>query len=99
LTNKGFGVTHPPTDFERARSDIVREFVTFWAQALVNAGIPKDKIYSHTAFMSESLFQLVRRVCPDQMPASYLEVINATPPEVAFSPFQPSRLFDLSAAR
>jgi hypothetical protein len=46
LTNKGFSAMRPPADFERARSDIVREFVAFWAQSLVNAGIPKDKIYS-----------------------------------------------------
>ena len=87
LTNKGFSATHPPGDFERARSEIVREFVAFWAQSLVKAGIPKEKIYSHIAFMSESLFRLARRVSPDQMPAAYLEVINATPPAVAFSPF------------
>jgi hypothetical protein len=87
LTNKGFSAMHPPADFEGARSDIVREFVAFWGQSLVNAGIPKDKIYSHIAFMSESLFRLTRRVNPDKMPASYLEAINATPPAVAFSPF------------
>ncbi|MGA3238064.1 MAG: hypothetical protein ABSG03_17370 [Bryobacteraceae bacterium] len=87
LTNKGFSATHPPADFERARSEIVREFVALWAQSLAEAGIPKDKIYSHIAFMSESQYRLARRVRPDQTAASYLEAINATPPEVAFSPF------------
>jgi len=87
LTNKGFSAMRPPADFERARSDIVREFVAFWAQSLVNAGIPKDKIYSHIAFISESLFRLTRRVNPGQMSASYLEAIHATPPSVAFTPF------------
>jgi len=87
LTNKGFSAVHPPADFERARSGIVREFVALWAQSLVEAGIPKDKIYSHIAFMSESLYRLARYVSPDKMAASYLEAINATPPEVAFSPF------------
>jgi hypothetical protein len=87
LTNKGFSAMHPPADFERARSDIVREFVALWAQSLVNAGIPKDKIYSHIAFKSESLFRLTRYVSPGKTPASYLEAINATPPAVAFTPF------------
>jgi len=87
LTNKGFSAKHPPADFERARSDIVREFVALWAQSLVQAGIPKGKIYSHIAFMSETLFRITRRADPGKMPASYLEAINATPPEVAFGPF------------
>jgi hypothetical protein len=87
LANKGFSAAHPPADLAGARSDIVREFVAFWAQSLVEAGIPKDKIYSHIAFMSESLYRLARRFSPEQTPASYLEAINATPPSVAFSPF------------
>ena len=87
LTNKGFSAAHPPADFERARGEIVREFVTFWAQSLVQGGVPKDKVYSHIAYLSEALFRLKRHVRPDQTPASYLEAANATPPEVAFSPF------------
>jgi len=87
LTNQGFSAAHPPADFEGARRDLVREFVAFWAESLVKAGIPKDKIYSHIAFMSESLFRLAQRVRPKQMTASYLEAINATPPSAAFSPF------------
>lgn len=87
LTNKGFSAAHPPADFERARGDIVREFVALWAQSLANAGIPEDKIYSHIAFRSEWLFRLDRHVRPDRTPESYLASTNATPPEVAFGPF------------
>jgi hypothetical protein len=87
LTNKGFSASHPPADFERARSDIVREFVALWAQSLANAGIPKDKIYSHIAFLPEFLYRVMQHVNPGQVPATYLEASNATPPEVAFGPF------------
>ena len=56
LANEGFSAAHPPADFERARRGLVREFVAFWAESLVKAAVPKDKIYSHIAFTSEPMF-------------------------------------------
>ena len=87
LTNEGFNASRPPANFERARADIVRDFVALWARSIANAGIPKDKIYSHTAFLSESLYRLARRVNPGHTASSYLEAANATPPDIAFSRF------------
>lgn len=86
LTNKGFSAQKPPADFESARADIVREFIDLWAKELAKGGVPPQKIYSHTAFMSEPLYHLAKRLQPGQFAASYLESVNATPPAVAFGP-------------
>jgi hypothetical protein len=86
LTNKGFSAQKPPADFESARADIVREFIDLWSKELAKGGVPAGKIYSHAAFMSESLYRLAQRMQPGKLPGSYLETINATPPAVAFGP-------------
>jgi hypothetical protein len=86
LSNKGFSAQKPPEDFDRARMEVVRDFIDLWAQALEQGGVPGDKIYAHAAFMSETVFDLVKNLRPDDMPSTYLQVINATPPEVAFGP-------------
>jgi hypothetical protein len=59
LTNKGYSAAHPPADFNRARAEISREFIGFWAQALEAAGVPEDKVYSHVAFKPKSMSEIV----------------------------------------
>jgi hypothetical protein len=47
LTNAGYSEKNPPADINAARSQIVLAFINLWAQALIEAGVPLGKVYSH----------------------------------------------------
>ncbi len=83
LTNKGFSADHPPPDMDAARAEIIKEFAELWARALVAAGVPEGRVYSHIAFLSELKYKMGRRINPAPA-ASYLQTINWTPPGTAF---------------
>lgn len=78
LTNLGFSAANPPADIDQARADVVKEFIGLWTMSLADAGVPKEKLYSHIAFLSESEFK------SQGLSGSYLENINFTPASVAF---------------
>jgi hypothetical protein len=84
LTNAGYSAANPPADMDVARSKIVHEFVGFWAQSLAKAGVPRHKVFSHIAYMSETLYRIAGRVNPAMTNSRYLRTINFTPPAVAF---------------
>jgi hypothetical protein len=54
LLNRGFSREHPPADPDLERETVVREFIGHWAEGLAAAGVPAQKIYSHTAFFSRT---------------------------------------------
>ena len=64
LTNAGFSAAHPPADMNAARNDVIRDFISFWAQNLRAAGVPADKIYSHAAFTSQRLRRMSAQMNP-----------------------------------
>jgi hypothetical protein len=80
LTNAGFSAEKPPADRDQALSKIVGDFIGYWARSLVDAGVPKGKVYSHIAFRSAS-------TAPETSPVPYLELIHWTPPQTAFCDF------------
>jgi hypothetical protein len=84
LANAGYSAKNPPADSGAARSKIVQEFVAFWTASLLGAGVPQGKVFSHIAYMSETMYQLARRANPSSVAGPYLDVINFTPPETAF---------------
>ncbi|HJT79482.1 MAG TPA: hypothetical protein VJ739_19960, partial [Gemmataceae bacterium] len=84
LVNAGYSAAHPPADIDLARSKVVHDFVDFWARSLVEAGVPRGKVYSHIAFQSETLYRLVRRAHSSGAAGPYLEAIHFTPPATAF---------------
>ncbi|MDF1745033.1 MAG: hypothetical protein P1V19_15150 [Gimesia sp.] len=49
LTNKGYSKDKPPKDFAKALAEINRDYTSFWAQKLVEGGIPAHKMYTHVA--------------------------------------------------
>ena len=49
LANKGYSPKNPPDDFARALAEINREYLAFWAERLVEAGLPPRKLYTHVA--------------------------------------------------
>ena len=55
LTNAGYSEENPPAHIDAARSEIVRAFINVWAQALIEAGAPQGKVYSHVGLDSEDM--------------------------------------------
>jgi hypothetical protein len=49
LTNAGYSKSKPPVSFPDALAKINQEYQTYWARELVQAGISKDKLYTHVA--------------------------------------------------
>lgn len=87
LTNKGFSAVNPPKDIDREREEIVKEFIELWARALSDVGIPKEKIYSHTAFVSKKGYDEMKKQNPSQFSMTYSQINNFALPSVSFSPY------------
>lgn len=51
LTNLGYSKTNPPKDRDTALEGVVHDFIELWAKNLSDAGIPKDKIFAHVAYV------------------------------------------------
>ena len=49
LTRAGYSKSNPPADFHEALAKINQEFIAFWAKNFVDAGIPKNRLYTHLA--------------------------------------------------
>jgi len=87
LTNKGFSAKNPPKDIDLEREKIVREFIELWAKALIDAGIPQEKIYAHTAFASQQSFEQMKKNDPARFSMTYSQVNNFAPSSVSFSTY------------
>jgi hypothetical protein len=83
LTIAGYSADKPPADLDSARVKLTHEFVCFWAKSLLDAGVPKGKVYSHIAYMSEPMYKVSRRMNPAKTQAPYLQTINFSPPATA----------------
>jgi hypothetical protein len=86
LTNVGFSAEHPPIDIDHERTKIVADFIHLWVQSLLKSGVPKDKVYSHIAFLSEDVYKIAHPTKSSQKSAPYLQVVNFTTPQAAFTP-------------
>jgi hypothetical protein len=84
LTNAGFSAGNPPADPDVERARITTDFIGFWVRSLIGAGVPADKVYSHIAFMSSTMYRIIQQVKPDAITSPYLQFINFTPPATAF---------------
>jgi hypothetical protein len=84
LTNAGYSASRPPVDKDVALEKIVREFAGFWAGSLIAAGAPRDKVFSHIAYLSSAMYAVSERTNPTAVRGPYLETIDFTPPAVAF---------------
>jgi hypothetical protein len=49
LTNLGYSATNPPADIDTALVGVVHDFLQFWDQQFVAAGIDPNKLYTHIA--------------------------------------------------
>ncbi len=85
LLNAGYSAAHPPADVDVARTKVVRDFIAFWGRSLVDAGVPRGKVFSHIAYQSETLYRLARLADAPRAAVPYLRTIQFTPPAVAFA--------------
>jgi hypothetical protein len=79
LSNLGFRKAHPPHDLEKVEEKIIQAFITLWCKGIADAGVPTNRIYSHTAFLYRRIY--------DRPPApkpSYSRLNHFAPPSVAF---------------
>jgi hypothetical protein len=58
LLNRGFSREHPPQDMDGELEKVVQEFIERWTTGIADAGVPPQRIYSHTAFLSRRGFGL-----------------------------------------
>ncbi len=79
LLNKGFSRARPPADMDAEREKIVQEFIETWTTGLAGAGVPPQRIYSHTAFLSRRVFKL-----GNNKAVTYSRQNHFAPPSVAF---------------
>jgi hypothetical protein len=80
LTNLGYSANSPPPDFDRALESVVQSWIETWSSGLADAGVPRDKIYSHIAFTPKKRFDEAHRA----ESGSYSRSVLYTPPWVAF---------------
>lgn len=73
LTNLGFTRDNPPADKNKEFEGVVLTWVTLWTKSLYDAGIPRDKIFTHIAYDSNA-------------DAQEVNAVNA-PVSVAFTPY------------
>lgn len=50
LSHLGYSASHPPQDFDSALERVVHDWALWWAKNLHDAGIPKERIYTHIAW-------------------------------------------------
>ena len=81
LMNRGFTSEHPPKDADLELEAVVKEFIDLWTKGLADAGVPPEKIYSHTAFLSHLVFNQ-----GDKQDLTYAKFNHFAPPSVAFGP-------------
>ena len=79
LLNRGFSREHPPRDIDAEREKVVQEFIELWTEGLADAGVPPQKIYSHTTIQSFRVFK-----ADDNPKLTYSEHNHFAPPSVAF---------------
>jgi hypothetical protein len=78
LSHRGFSEENPPKDPDRERVEVVKEFITLWANNLHAGGIPREKIFCHIAFTSQGLRTADAK-------ESYAAIVEFSVPDVAFS--------------
>jgi hypothetical protein len=85
LTNLGFSKGNPPKDRDSELDAVVHDFIQLWAKSLVDAGIPKDRIFGHVAYLNPAILPLALQTAhlsPDQ---SYSATIGFAPLKVTFN--------------
>ena len=87
LLNRGFTREHPPKDMDGELENVTQEWIELWTSGLADAGVPLQKIYSHTRFLSRRAFYGDDKDITYMKPkggVTYSQHNTFTPPSVAF---------------
>jgi hypothetical protein len=77
LTHLGYSKENPPADFDHERERILQRHIELWAKGLFDAGIPKNRIFTHVAPMPRGDYAKLAAAMP-------LARIRAMPQSTAF---------------
>jgi len=80
LTHRGFSRDQPPQDPDGELQKVVQEFIELWAGGIAEAGVNSEKIYSHTAFVSQQTYESMS----ERSIISYSQMNQFAPPSVSF---------------
>lgn len=78
MANLGIGPQTGAAEMDRARVGAVAHFIDLWSKAVVAAGVPVERIYSHIAFAPREYFD------PKQANATYEQAVNFATIDTAF---------------
>ncbi|MDO8517927.1 MAG: hypothetical protein Q7S26_01370 [bacterium] len=56
LHNLGYSANNPPKDFDTALAGVVNDWIVLWTKGLYDAGIPREKVYTHIAYGGEQTY-------------------------------------------
>lgn len=62
LKNLGFSEDKPPADIDEALQGVVRDWVILWTKGLRDAGLAREKVFTHIAFPGENPEQVLAQL-------------------------------------
>ena len=84
LSNRGFSAARPPANLDRERESVVQEFIEVWSKAMVDAGIPAQRVYSHLWMLPRRMYQELTSGRPASQVPTMSQLSNFSPMSVAF---------------
>ena len=84
LSNEGFGPNNLSDDIDQERGKILRSYIEWMSEPLMETGLPINKTYSHIGFIPGKFYDSLAFINPSFGKRSYSEVNNFSMPEIAF---------------
>ena len=84
LTNRGFSRSNPPANKDDELEQVVAEWIGLWSGGIVDAGVPSNRVYSHTAAFSKKQYDEQHNTLALKAKQSFGEFVNFSPPASAF---------------
>lgn len=83
LTNRGYSQSNPPAHPDFERDQAVKDFLGLWATSLNQAGVEKQRIYTHLPLLTPTTYDTYASTFPNPLP--YDELLGFCPPWIAIS--------------
>jgi hypothetical protein len=84
LTNRGFSKSNPPENSDEELEAALNEWIGIWAGGIADAGIPENRVYSHTAFKSQKQYEEEHPRESDKATLSYRKYVGYATPSASF---------------
>jgi hypothetical protein len=85
LTNRGFSKATPPKDRNSEMESVVHDFIQLWAKSMVDAGIPRDKLFAHVAYPDPAAVAQAQKDRKIPADLTYSELVGYAPAKVTFN--------------